>query len=269
MDADLTYGVPPAENSAEKPGNDKKPRKPPQETLNEFWDGLISKAPGKVFQIFPRSLYANLLPPIGAEGVASRKRASASYQAAAKECMERVERIKRECHRTNEKYTDPDFDIENDNFKNCLKGLATSSSAPSSEGISVGGPALRNALSTVLASRILGDNASVSINIEALQSALEDDYSDNDELNPATMHRIDYIFEDPSFVLDGYSSSDVQQGSNGDCWWIAAVSTLSSKPDLMKKVCVAHDAECGVYGFVFYRDGDWISTVVDDNLYLQ
>lgn len=36
----------------------------------------------------------------------------------------------------------------------------------------------------------------------------------------------------------------------------------------MNKVCVARDEECGVYGFVFHRDGEWISTVVDDNLYL-
>ena len=37
----------------------------------------------------------------------------------------------------------------------------------------------------------------------------------------------------------------------------------------MDKVCVARDEECGVYGFVFHRDGDWISTVVDDNLFLR
>jgi hypothetical protein len=36
----------------------------------------------------------------------------------------------------------------------------------------------------------------------------------------------------------------------------------------MDKICVARDEECGVYGFVFYRDGEWISTVIDDNLYL-
>jgi hypothetical protein len=37
----------------------------------------------------------------------------------------------------------------------------------------------------------------------------------------------------------------------------------------MHKVCVHRNEECGVYGFVFYRDGEWIWTVVDDNLYLQ
>jgi hypothetical protein len=39
-------------------------------------------------------------------------------------------------------------------------------------------------------------------------------------------------------------------------------------PGLMERVCVARDAECGVYGFVFYRDGEWINTVVDDALYV-
>lgn len=32
---------------------------------------------------------------------------------------------------------------------------------------------------------------------------------------------------------------------------------------------MARDEECGVYGFVFFRDGEWISTVVDDNLCLN
>lgn len=36
----------------------------------------------------------------------------------------------------------------------------------------------------------------------------------------------------------------------------------------MNRVCVARDEECGVYGFVFHRDGEWVSAIVDDNLYL-
>jgi hypothetical protein len=38
--------------------------------------------------------------------------------------------------------------------------------------------------------------------------------------------------------------------------------------ELMDRVCVARDEKCGVYGFVFFRDGEWFSTVVDDNLYM-
>src|SRR5579871_1196199 len=100
-----------------------KTRQLPQESLNEFWDGLITKSPGKVFQIFPQSLYSNLLPPSGPEGVASTKGALASYEEAARECKEKVARIVRECQRSNEKFTDLDFNIENDWKRNCLTGL--------------------------------------------------------------------------------------------------------------------------------------------------
>jgi hypothetical protein len=33
---------------------------------------------------------------------------------------------------------------------------------------------------------------------------------------------------------------------------------------MIEKLCVAHDQDVGVYGFVFYRDGEWISEIVDD-----
>lgn len=55
----------------------------------------------------------------------------------------------------------------------------------------------------------------------------------------------------------------------GDCWWLAAVATIAHRKDLMNKICVARDEECGVYGFVFHRDGEWVSVIIDDNLYLR
>jgi hypothetical protein len=42
-----------------------------------------------------------------------------------------------------------------------------------------------------------------------------------------------------------------------------------ARPSLLQKICVARDETCEVYGFVFFRDGEWIETVVDDYLYLQ
>lgn len=77
--------------------------KSPQEALNDFWENLITKTPGKVTNIFPPSLYANLLPSKKKVDVAKGKNAAESYQAAADECRARVKRIVRECHRTNEK----------------------------------------------------------------------------------------------------------------------------------------------------------------------
>lgn len=251
-------------------------RTSPQESLNKFWDSLITKSPGKIFRVFPQSLYSNLLPEqITPQGLASKKGAAASYEDAAQKCRHDVARIVKECHRTNEKFTDPDFDIENDGKENCLNGLDVPPPAKDGPGGGVRSPAvgagqLRDAIRTLMQSHILGASTSVPVDVGALQHALEDDDSDSDgELRPAAVHRVDYIFDDPSFLVDGFSSSDVQQGADGDCWWVAAVATLCSMPELMNKVCVGRDPECGVYGFVFYRDGEWISTVIDDNLYLR
>jgi len=43
---------------------------------------------------------------------------------------------------------------------------------------------------------------------------------------------------------------------------------LSRKSGLIERLCVERDTDVGVYGFVFYRDGEWISEIVDDNLFL-
>ena len=103
---------------------------------------------------------------------------------------------------------------------------------------------------------------------------------------------IQEIFEKPQFFIDGATASDVRQGKDGDCWFMSALSTLSNKPGLIQKVCVARNEKVGVYGFVFHRgkwqiqkkycgylshvrltilvqlDGEWISEVIDDKLYL-
>ena len=201
--------------------------KTPQEVVSEFWDKYFTKQPGKVTSIFPRSLYATLLPPSLPRGASSARNAAESYEAAAKECREKVERIVKECNRTNEKFTDPDFDIDSDWFDNCLKGLVRPEATDGDDNVSV-----------VAESR------------------------------PGSVHRVDWIFDNPQFTRDGYSSSDIKQGCIGDCWWVAAVATIANRRDLMNKICVARDEQAGVYGFVFYRDGEWISVVVDDNLYL-
>lgn len=242
----------------------------PQEAINEFWEGLITKKPAKVTTIFPSSLYTNLLPAPRKPGTATGKNAAESYEAAAAECRARVKRIVRECNRTNEKFTDPDFDIEYVYDKNCLQGLkywydektATTASSVSPE-------RLGSALNTLIQADVLMQNAA-AVDFASAAKVLSGFSGDSDDgPNPGSVHRIDWIFDSPQFEIDGFHSSDVVQGANGDCWFIAAVATICSNPELMSKVCVEKDEECGVYGFVFYRDGEWIYTVVDDNLYLK
>ena len=86
---------------------------------------------------------------------------------------------------------------------------------------------------------------------------------------PPWIKRIPDIFDDPKFIVNGASADEVVQGNAGDCWFLAALMSISAKPDLLHRICVARDEKAGVYAFVFYRDGEWVSEVVDDRLYLR
>lgn len=85
---------------------------------------------------------------------------------------------------------------------------------------------------------------------------------------PGSVKRVTDIFDNPKFFVEGPTANDIRQGRDGDCWFMAALCTLGNKEGLIEKVCVARDEQVGVYGFVFYRDGEWISEIIDDMLYL-
>ncbi|KAI9676754.1 MAG: hypothetical protein M1829_002849 [Trizodia sp. TS-e1964] len=91
---------------------------------------------------------------------------------------------------------------------------------------------------------------------------------EHETFSPASAKRVEDIFEKPQFFVDGATAGDVRQGRDGDCWFMAALCTLSNKAGMIRKICVARDEAVGVYGFVFHRDGEWISTIIDDQLYL-
>ncbi|KAF9888086.1 hypothetical protein FE257_009351 [Aspergillus nanangensis] len=91
----------------------------------------------------------------------------------------------------------------------------------------------------------------------------------NMHMQPRGVKRVTEIFENPSFFVNGPTASDVRQGRDGDCWFMAALCTMGNKEELIEQVCVARDEIVGVYGFVFYRDGDWQQCIVDDKLYLR
>ncbi|KAL8365694.1 hypothetical protein RB595_004478 [Gaeumannomyces hyphopodioides] len=240
------------------------PSKAPQEQVSEFWDKFFTKKPGKVTSIFPRRLYATLLPPDSSRGTATTRNAAESYEAAAKECRERVRRAVRDCHLKNEKFTDPDFDIETDPEGNCLNGLVRDDPyiLPSDDSDSGNAGDAGNAAAATSHEQPRRKAAAAPRRGRGVRA--------NGTLYmPGSVHRVDWIFDNPRFTVDGYSASDIKQGRNGNCWWLAAVATIAHRKDLIDRVCVARDEEVGVYGFVFQRDGDFIPVLVDDNLFLQ
>ncbi|TID20536.1 cysteine proteinase [Venturia nashicola] len=196
-------------------------RQHPQKTIDQFWSTFTSKEPGKPFSVLPDNGYAKRAAAQTPTGV---KNVLASYGEARASCEAKVTKIVKECRRTNQKYTDPHFNIEADfrrwgserHFSDCLMGLL----------------------------------------------------DDRTQLRPASVKRVEDIFEKPQFFIEGATASDVRQGKEGDCWFMSALCTLSNKEGLLESVCVARDEKVGVYGFVFHRDGEWISEVIDDKLYL-
>ncbi|OQE26736.1 hypothetical protein PENSTE_c005G00101 [Penicillium steckii] len=91
----------------------------------------------------------------------------------------------------------------------------------------------------------------------------------NEEMRPRGVKRVTEIFENPQFFVNGPKASDVRQGHDGDCWLMAALCTMGNKTSLIERICVAQDQKIGIYGFVFYRDGEWQQCIVDDKLYLR
>lgn len=219
------YGPPPDGPAPPSPPKPKpKPKKQaPQDTIKQFWEKFNSKYPGKVFTVLPDNALARKKAAKTPKGAVQGVRAAKSYEQAKAECERDVDRIIRECRRTNQKYRDPHFDIEWDlksGMRDCIDSLS----------------------------------------------------GDSSFMKPRGVKRVTDIFEKPQFYIDDPTAGDVRQGRDGDCYLMAALCGLGNMKGLIEKVCIKHDdlcQMCGVYGFVFFRDGEWQTTIIDDKLYLR
>lgn len=191
-----------------------KPIKSPQADINNFWAKFSTKRPSKVTSIFPRLLYASLLPEHpDPRGISSSRNAADSYEAAAKDCKDKVSRIVRECYRTNEKFTDSDFDIESDfdGPRNCLAGLTYVSDSDQPEPPPPPPPNRRAESNISRGSRLTRPSC------PGLRIPRETGRGVECSLcyQPRAIHRVEWIFEKPQFTIDGFSSSDIEQGADG------------------------------------------------------
>lgn len=214
-----------------------------------------------------------------------------SYEEAAELCKAKVEKIVKECRRINQKYRDPHFDLEFDlkmGQNNCLTGLDNEKPEESSSEESSSDDKRRQRRRGK--GKKGGRRGSVpSDREEKLRLGVEVEQADGNgkakeeqrsrgigmwrrdgvlsgAFRPRAVKRVTEIFDDPKFYIDGPTANDVRQGRDGDCWLMAALCTLSNKPGLIERICVARDEAVGVYGFVFHRDGEWISEIIDDKV---
>ena len=83
---------------------------PPRQTIKKFWKKFTIKSSGKPFAVLPNSSS----PKPKTAQAPTETVPVLSYGEAAAGCKTMVEKIVRDCRRMNQKYKDPDFDIEFD-----------------------------------------------------------------------------------------------------------------------------------------------------------
>lgn len=184
-----------------------------------------------------------------------------------------------ECERLNLKFTDPGFDTDQDFFTHeddCLFHLHPGPFAlgPGSSGASPTPRIQRRddeRAGRIVPSALPSAGPGLPLELTKRHPVLASDGRAplRDRRRPKAVHRIPWIFERPQFTVDGAYSTALKQGQSGNCWWIAGVTAIAHRKDLMDRICVGRNEKCGVYGFLFFRDGEWTPVVVDDNLYLK
>ncbi|KAJ3590948.1 hypothetical protein NHX12_008896 [Muraenolepis orangiensis] len=100
-------------------------------------------------------------------------------------------------------------------------------------------------------------------------------YEDN-RIGRVTWKRPKELCTEPHLFVDGLSAHDLHQGQLGNCWFVAACSSLASRDTLWQKVIPdwkdqewdeqKPDSYAGIFHFRFWRFGDWVDVVVDDRL---
>uniref|UniRef100_A0A665TE59 Calpain 5a n=1 Tax=Echeneis naucrates TaxID=173247 RepID=A0A665TE59_ECHNA len=84
------------------------------------------------------------------------------------------------------------------------------------------------------------------------------------------------LSSNPHLFVDGISAHDLHQGQLGNCWFVAACSSLASRESLWQKVIPdwkdqewdddKPESYAGIFHFRFWRFGEWVDVVIDDQL---
>jgi len=81
------------------------------------------------------------------------------------------------------------------------------------------------------------------------------------------------IKEGPKMFVNNFNRFDINQGTIGDCWFLAALANLAENKDYFQLVVpdvtekrVFNDNYAGIFRFRFWKFGQWIEVIIDDYL---
>jgi hypothetical protein len=83
---------------------------------------------------------------------------------------------------------------------------------------------------------------------------------------PAQWRRLSDIAVAEALFHGGATTGDVIQGAVGTCYLLGAMSCVGVIPGLLEHLFVAYDVKAGVYAVRLFIDGDWIYTIIDDQV---
>ncbi|XP_049895123.1 calpain-1 catalytic subunit-like [Epinephelus moara] len=88
-------------------------------------------------------------------------------------------------------------------------------------------------------------------------------------LRPADILKLQNNNDDATFFSKGASRFDFSQGNVGNCWFLAALSSLTIHKGLLVQVVPmdqTFENYAGIFHFRFWRFGKWVDVVIDDYL---
>uniref|UniRef100_A0A665TEA6 Calpain 5a n=1 Tax=Echeneis naucrates TaxID=173247 RepID=A0A665TEA6_ECHNA len=98
----------------------------------------------------------------------------------------------------------------------------------------------------------------------------------SNQIGRVTWKRPKELSSNPHLFVDGISAHDLHQGQLGNCWFVAACSSLASRESLWQKVIPdwkdqewdddKPESYAGIFHFRFWRFGEWVDVVIDDQL---